>query len=73
MVLIRTTDVTIGIQDVLAVERQLQVVAVAVLQTEVEEHRGIYIEVLGFLVGIVQFPAFIRGMAIDLHLVAGRL
>ena len=70
---IGTTEITIGVQDVLAVERQLQVVAVAVFHTEVEKHRSIHIEVGGLLVGIVQFPAFIRGVAIELELVVGYL
>ena len=54
---IRAADIMIGIEEVLAVERKLQMLTVTVLQAEVEEQLGIEIIVLRLSRHIVEFAA----------------
>lgn len=68
-----TTDVMIGIEDVLAIERHLQIFAVAVLHAEVDEQRGRHEEVLFLSELIVQLATGIGGMAVKLQLMVLRL
>ena len=52
---IGTADIMIGIEEVLAVERKLQMLTVTVLQAEIEEQLGIEIIVLRLSRHIVEF------------------
>ena len=54
---IGTADIMIGIEEVLAVERKLQMLTVTVLQAEIEEQLGIEIIVLRLSRHIVEFAA----------------
>ena len=54
---IRAADIMIGIEEVLAIERKLQMLTVTVLQAEVEEQLGIEIIVLRLSRHIVEFAA----------------
>ena len=54
---IGTADIMIGIEEVLAVERKLQMLTVTVLQAEIEEQLGIEIIVLRLERHIVEFAA----------------
>ena len=55
-----STDITVGVEDILAVERKLEQLTVTILDAKVKKQFAGHEEIVAFYSRVVQFPAQIR-------------
>ena len=64
----RSTEIMVGVQEVLTIERQFKSLMVGILNAEIEQRLSLHVIILFLVIGLVQFATCIGYMAIKLEL-----